>query len=401
MEKFDYKAKNKDGQTKKGVVEARNQKQAANVLRERGFWVISIKPKGQGAFAELKGGFFKRVKETDKVNFTRQLATMIKAGLPITDALSILEYQSNPAMGAVVGEILREIEGGGSLTAALEKQPNVFDQIYIALVRAGEAAGVLDEVLERLADNLEKQREFNNKIKGAMLYPAIVTFGMIAVAAVMVIFVIPQMTSIYEEFQADLPAATKMLMKISELATSFWWLGLLMIIGLVIGGRVLAKKPEFRQYWDQFLFRVPLLGKLRRNVLLTEFARTLGLLIGSGVLVVEALSIVQRSLKSSIFLNAVKNASKDVERGLPLATALARTEVFPPLMSQMIAVGEETGKIDDILVKVASYFQQEADTMVKGLTTALEPIILVVMGVGVAFLMISIIMPIYSLTSQF
>lgn len=401
MEKFDYKVKTKDGQTKKGVVEARNQKQAVGVLRERGFWVISIKLKGQGVFADFKGSFFKRVKETDKVNFTRQLATMIKAGLPITDALSILEYQSNPAMGAVVGEILREIEGGGSLTAALEKQSNVFDQIYIALIRAGEAAGVLDEVLERLADNLEKQREFNSKIKGAMLYPAIVIFGMIAVAAVMVIFVIPQMTSIYEEFQADLPTATKILLKISELATSFWWLGLLMIIGLVIGGRVLAKKPEFRQYWDQFLFRVPLLGKLRQNVLLTEFTRTLGLLIGSGVLVVEALGIVQRSLKSSTFFNAVKNATKDVERGLPLATALARTEVFPPLMSQMIAVGEETGKIDDILAKVASYFQQEADTMVKGLTTALEPIILVVMGVGVAFLMIAVIMPIYNLTSQF
>lgn len=401
MEKFDYKVKTKDGQIKKGVVEARNQEQAAGVLRERGFWVISIKPKGQGVFAEFKGGFFKRVKETDKVNFTRQLATMIKAGLPITDALSILEYQSNPAMGAVIGEILREIEGGGSLTAALEKQSNVFDQIYIALVRAGEAAGVLDEILERLADNLEKQKEFNSKIKGAMIYPAIVISGMIAVAAIMVIFVIPQMTSIYEEFQADLPVATKILLKISKLATSFWWLGLLMIIGLVIGGRVLAKKPEIRQYWDQFLFRIPLLGKLRQNVLLTEFTRTLGLLIGSGVLVVEALGIVQRSLKSSTFLNAVKNATKDVERGLSLATALARTEVFPPLMSQMIAVGEETGKIDDILTKVASYFQQEADTMVKGLTTALEPIILVVMGVGVAFLMMAVIMPIYNLTSQF
>lgn len=401
MEKFDYKAKTQDGQTKKGVVEARDQKQAVLTLRERGFWVISIKPKGQGVLAEFKGVFFRRVKETDRVNFTRQLATMIKAGLPITEALSILEYQSNPAMGRVVGEILREVESGGSLTNALGKRPEVFNQTYIALVRAGEASGALDDVLSRLADNLERQKEFNSRIKGAMIYPAIVTSAMIGVSAIMVIFVIPQMMTIYEEFQADLPLATKILMKISELATAYWWLILLMIIGLVFGSRVLAKKPEFEQYWDQILFKVPLLGKIRQHVLLTEFTRTLGLLIGSGVLMVEALDIVQSSLKSSSMLDAVKNATKDVEKGLSLAAALARTEVFPPIIPQMIAVGEETGKVDEILFKISDYFQQESDAAVKVLTTALEPLILVVMGIGVAFLMIAVIMPIYNLTSQF
>lgn len=401
MEKFDYKAKTQDGQTKKGVVEARDQKQAVLTLRERGFWVVSIKPKGQGVLAEFKGVFFRRVKETDRVNFTRQLATMIKAGLPITEALSILEYQSNPAMGRVVGEILREVESGGSLTNALGKRPEVFNQTYIALVRAGEASGALDDVLSRLADNLERQKEFNSRIKGAMIYPAIVTSAMIGVSAIMVIFVIPQMMTIYEEFQADLPLATKILMKISELATAYWWLILLMIIGLVFGSRVLAKKPEFEQYWDQILFKVPLLGKIRQHVLLTEFTRTLGLLIGSGVLMVEALDIVQRSLKSSSMLDAVKNATKDVEKGLSLAAALARTEVFPPIIPQMIAVGEETGKVDEILFKISDYFQQESDAAVKVLTTALEPLILVVMGIGVAFLMIAVIMPIYNLTSQF
>lgn len=401
MEKFYYKVKTKDGQIKKGVVEARGQKQAVNTLRERGFWVISIQPKGEGVLAGFKNGFFRRVKETDRVNFTRQLATMIKAGLPITEALSILEYQSNPAMGQAVGEILREVEAGGSLSAALEKRPDIFNQIYISLVRAGEAAGALDDVLSRLADNLEKQREFNAKIKGAMIYPVIVILGMVGVSAIMVVFVVPKMMTIYEEFQAELPMATKILLAISKLATSYWWFSLIMIVGLVFGFRILVKKPQFMVLMDGFLFRLPLIGNLRRQVLLTEFCRTLGLLIGSGVLVVEALGIVQRSLKSSTFFKAVKNATKEVERGLSLTAALARTEVFPPIMTQMIAVGEETGKVDEILFKVSLYFQQEADAKVKVLTTAMEPIILVVMGVGVAFLMMAVIMPIYNLTSQF
>lgn len=401
MQKFDYKVKDQEGQTRKGVVEARSDQQAVRVLRERGFWIISIRPKRESLTTEVKKGFFSRIKETDKVNFTRQLSTMVTAGLPITDALSLLESQAGPAMAKVVGEILREVESGSSLTIALEKHPEAFDRIYISLIRAGEAAGVLDKVLSRLADNLEKQREFRSKVKGAMVYPAIVVTGMVVVAVIMMVFVIPKMTSIYEEFQADLPALTKVFLKISTFVSHFWWLGLFGLAGLFLAYRFLSKKPTFRDYWDRFLFRVPIIGKLRRQIILTEFTRTLGMLLGAGILIVEAINIVCFALGSSMYARAVKKAGEEVERGLSLAAALARTQVFPALLPQMIAVGEETGKIDEVLAKIAAYFEQEADNAVKGLTTALEPLIMIVLGVGVGFLIVAIIMPIYNLAGQF
>lgn len=401
MDKFEYTARNPEGETKKGLVEAADEKQAARILQERGLLITSLRSKPKNFLNELKETFFGRIKSGDKVNFTRQLSTMITAGLPITEALRILEVQASTAMGRVVGEILREVEGGKSLAESLGRHPAVFDQIYVALVRAGESAGVLDEVLKRLADNLEKQREFKNKIKGAMIYPVIVISGMVLVAAIMIMFVIPKMTSIYEEFQAELPLPTKILLGISSFFTTFWWLALPILVGLVLAFRILSKKPQFKKKYDQILFKIPILGKLRRQMVLTEFARTLGLLVGAGILIVDAIEIVCHSLGSVTYEQAVTSAGQEVERGLPLAAALARTEVFPPILPQMISVGEETGKLDEVLGKVSSYFEQEADIAVKGLTTAIEPIIMIILGVGVGFLVIAVIMPIYNLTSQF
>lgn len=401
MEKYDYKAKDNEGETRKGIVEAKDEKFAVKILRERGFFVISLKPRSRGLLAEAGGGFFSRVSLSDKVNFTRQLSTMIMSGLPVTEALEILELQTSPAMAKIINEILRDVEGGGNLASALEKHPDVFDQVYIALIRSGEAAGVLDKVLNRLADNLEKEKEFNGKVKGALIYPIIVVSAMILVSGIMIVFVIPKMTKIYEEFQAELPAPTKILMAISNFATNYWWLCLLMIAGLILGIRVLSKNPQFKKRYDEIILNLPIVGNLRKQIMLTEFTRTLGLLISAGILIVDAIDIVRHSLKSPVYERAITEAGKEVEKGLPLATALARAEVFPPILPQMIAVGEETGKLDEVLTKVSSYFEQEAESAVKGLTSALEPLIMIVLGVGVAFLMIAIIMPIYNLTNQF
>ena len=401
MEKFIYKVKDDQGKTRKGVVEGRDQKQAAKILQERGFLVISLKPKKAGLTTELRRSVFKRIGLTDKVNFTRQLATMMVAGLPLTDALVLLETQSSPVMGQVVAEVLRSVEGGGSLAKALEKHPKAFDQIYTSLVRSGETAGVLDKILSRLADNLEKKKEFNSKVKGAMIYPVIVLIGMVIVMAIMVLFVIPKMTVLYQEFGTDLPIATKILMGISNFAIDYWWLGLAGLVGLIFGLRALLKIHKFKKQVDRLLFKLPVVGELRRRIMLTEFTRTLGLLLGTGILIVDAVNVVCRSLNSPVYEEAMAQAAKEVEKGLPLAAALARTEVFPPILSQMVAVGEETGKIDEVLGKVSVYFEHEAETAVKGLTTAMEPFIMVVLGLGVAFLVMAVITPIYNLTSQF
>lgn len=381
-------------------MEAAEVNQAAKILRERGLLVINLSQKGDDLILQVKRGLG-RITNQDKVNFTRQLSTMVNAGLTITEALSILELQASPAMSRLITETLHQVESGVTLADALEKNSHVFDQIYIALIKSGETAGVLDKVLLRLADNLEKQSEFRQKIKGAMIYPVIVVGGMIAVIAIMIIFVVPKLTIIYEEFQADLPITTKVLIAVSKIASKYWWLVAVLLAGLSFPLRILFKNPVFRRQYDGFLFKVPIIGKLRKSMILTEFTRTLGLLIGSGILIVEAIEVTTKSLNSPNYEQKMKEVSKEVEKGLPLAAALAKTEIFPPLLPQMVAVGEETGKLDEVLAKVSAYFEQEADAAVKGLTTAIEPLIMIVLGVGVGFLMMAIIMPIYNLTSKF
>jgi len=400
MEKFKYKAKDKEGKSIEGLVEAISQVQAAKILREKGLLIISLNKKGESIAIQVKKGFG-RVTSQDKVNFTRQLSTMINAGLTITEALRILENQNNQALAHLISEISRAVEGGSSLADVLEKHPRVFDKIYIALIRAGEASGLLDKILLRLADNLEKNAEFRRKVKGAMVYPIIILGAMFAVIIIMMIFVIPKLTSIYEEFQTELPTATKLLLGVSKFMTNYWWLALMMLGGLFLLGKFLFKNPQFRKQFDEFTFNLPIVGKLRKALVLTEFTRTLGLLVGSGILIVEALDITCSSLGSPKYEEKMKQATKSVEKGIPLAAALNRTEIFPPILPQMISVGEETGKLDEVLGKVSIYFEQEADAAVKGLTTAIEPIIMIILGVGVGFLMISIITPIYNLTSQF
>jgi len=401
MEKFKYRVKDKEGNERKGIVEALNQHQAVKILHERGFLIISLHTKTPGIVDGVKGGVFTRVSESDRVNFTRQFATMITAGLPITDALNILELQASPTMAKIIGDILREVEGGGNLATAMEKHSEVFDKIYVSLIRSGEAAGVLDKVLTRLADNLEKQREFTSKVKSAMIYPIIVVGGMIVVFIIMIIFVIPKMTSIYEEFKADLPIPTKILIGVSHFATNYWWLAIILVAGCVVGIKLMSAQPNVRRMIDDFMFKIPIIGKLRKQIMLTEFTRTMSLLVGAGILIVEAIEIGRGSLTSITYNEAIQKAGKEVEKGLPFATALARSGLFPPILPQMVAVGEETGKIDDVLGKVSNYFEQEADEAVKGLTSALEPLIMIVLGLGVGFLMMAVIMPIYQLTSQF
>lgn len=401
MAKFNYKAKDKEGKILKGVIETRDEKRAVQILRERKLIVISLKPEGKALFSGASKMVLGRVKTSDLVKFTRQLSTMVTAGLTLTDTLTILKVQANPKMAIVVEAVLRDVEGGSSLADSLARHPAVFDSVYVSLVRSGEAGGVLDKVLNRLADTLEKRQEFISKVRGAMIYPAIVIGAMGIVAGIMIIFVIPRLLVLYEEFEAELPLTTKILLTISHSITSYWWLTLIGLIGAIFGLRMFAKTPLGKKRYDELLFRIPVLGSLRRQMMLTEFTRTFSLLAGAGVLIVDALNILKGAMDSPIYEEAIEEASSQVEKGLPLASALARTGVFPPILPQMIAVGEETGKLEEVFSKVSTYFEQEADTSVRTLTTALEPLIMILLGIGVGFLIIAVIMPIYNLTSQF
>lgn len=401
MKTFNYIAKDKNGAKIKGKVEAASKEQAARLLREKELVVIKLSPAREGVQA-LWRKTAGRVTLADVAQLTRQFSTMITAGLPITDALIIIRAQSKPSLKRVVGQLLADVEGGSSLASALEKHPKVFSPVYVALVRAGEEGGVLDDILARLADNLEKQREFRSKVKSSMIYPAIVIVGMVAVAFIMMIFVVPRITTLYDEFQADLPTTTKILIGISLWAQRFWFVIPILFVGGFWGLAAFAKTPQGRRKVDSFKFRIPIAGNLQRQVILAEFTRTLGLLVGAGISLLQGLRVVSDVVGNVIVSEGIEEAANQVEKGFPLAYALTQqSEIFPPILSQMLAVGEETGKLDEVLSKVAHVFEQESEESIKGLTAAIEPIIMIVLGVGVAFLVIAIIMPIYNLTSQF
>lgn len=401
MKRFSYRAKDKTGKLVSGRVEATSSQLAARLLREKGLVVISITPERESIFSLIKK-IRERVTLSDLATFTRQLSTMITAGLPITDALIILRSQASVAMSQVVSQVLLDVEGGSSLADAMEKHPKVFTKVYVSIVKAGETGGVLDEVLSRLADNLEKEREFRSKVKGALIYPAIVIVGMFAVATIMMLFVIPRLTSLYKEFNAQLPLATQVLISVSGFATRFWFAGLGLLILGIWGFNIFRKSEVGRRKVDEWIFRIPIVGPLQRQIILTEFTRTLGLLVGAGISILEALNVVADAVGNVIISDAIRASAVQVEKGFPLAYALSQQgEVFPPMLYQMLSVGEETGKLDEVLGKVSHVFEVESEQQVKGLTSAIEPLIMILLGVGVGFLVIAIILPIYNLTSQF
>jgi len=398
---FSYKAKDTSSKTVKGIVEADTRDKAVSLLKERGLFVISIH-EGKGWEMDLGNiQFWGKVSQNEVAVFTRQLSTMINAGLPINDALFALKEQVSPKFAQIVSEILQRVEGGESLGKALEGWPDIFGRAYIASVQSGEAAGVLDKVLLRLADDMEEEKKFRANIKGAMIYPIIVVVAMIIVAAIMMIVVIPKMTSLYSELGADLPGPTKMLMAVSSFASRFWWIVLLMLIGLVYGFSVFRKTEKGAEIIDQLILKLPIVGPLQEKTAFSTVTRTLGLLLSTGVPLVEALDIVADVANNSIFRKAIKSAARGVEKGRPLSQMLSLSGVFPPIFYQMTAVGEGTGKLDETLEKVSIYFKGEAEAAVKGLTSAIEPIIMIILGLGVGFLVIAVIMPIYNLTSQF
>jgi len=273
--------------------------------------------------------------------------------------------------------------------------------VYIAMVRAGESAGVLDQVLKKLADALDKQREFRSKTKGAMVYPMIVSIGMVVIGAIMMVFVVPKLTAMYKDFGAELPTPTRILMGISDIVVRFWY-GIAIVVALasvLIGNW--AKTEVGSLIVEQLTFRIPIWGKLRKDIILTEFARTVSVLLGAGIPILDTLQIVSETLGSKVYGAEVRQAAVLVEKGVSLAEAIQSLEVFPPILGQMISVGEETGKLDEVLAKLATFYEGESETKIKALTTAIEPMIMIVMGIGVGFLVIAVIMPIYNLTSQF
>lgn len=399
--RFKYAAKTRDGLTvKRGEIDAPNRDSAIKWMRDRNLVVYALtEAKEDRGLFDLTTIF--GIPLSEKVKFTDQLASMITAGLPLTRSLEILVTQTKQKrMGEITQEILNDVESGSPLAKSMEKHPQVFDKSYVSLIRAGEASGQLDNVLTRLADSLEKQRQFISKVRGAMLYPAIVVTAMILVFILVVVFMIPRMTSIYDSFQVDLPATTRFFIFLSDFIINFWWAMILMVAGLVVGLRYFKSTPQGDYVFSKFIFRVPVFGGIIKQSIIVEFTRTLGLLTESGVSLVEALEIIRDGISNTIFKNSTSNILEDIKHGYPLSQAVTKEINFPPFVSQMLLVGEETGTVDKRLNSLAEYYEGEVDKVVKNISTLLEPFILVILGIMVFLLVISVVLPIYQLTTS-
>lgn len=400
MPVFLYRAKDMDGEYHKGEVESGDTSQAANLLRRKKLIVISLKEKDESS-SSLLGKLTDRVAFSDVVIFTRQLATMIEAGLVLSEALDILEeQQTNPYFKKVLHLVAVDVKNGLDFAATLEKHPDVFPNLYGKLIRAGQASGKLDTILLDLATNLEKQREFQSKVKGAMIYPMVVITMMVGVMLIMVFFVMPKLMGLYSESGLDLPLPTKIMMTFANFMLNFWWA----VLGALVFGVIMVKNyiatPHGRDMLDKATLKTPVIGQITTMVILTNFTRTLGLLISSGIPILDAIKIVADITNNTVYKANLDLAYKGVERGLTFSSQLLGMKTFPRIVGQMIKTGEETGKLDDIMFRLATYFESETDTTLKNVTTLIEPIILVVLGLGVAGLVISVIMPIYQLTTN-
>lgn len=400
MKKFRYKARDKSGNVVMGEVEAANESVAAKLLRDRGYVVVAIN-QSMGGLQTMFSTFGNRVSYSDVVAFTRQLATMVNAGLPITECFSILRLQAKPGFQPIITQILADIEGGQSLSNAMKRHPKVFPDSYIALMKAGETGGVLDKVLARLADNMERTQEFRGKVKGALVYPAIVVIGMIGVSLVMVVFVIPRLTDLYSQFGTDLPLSTRLLTGFSDFIIQFWYV-IVGILAIVVWSFLLWSKTRAGKIKiAQIMFKTPIIGDLNKQIILTELTRTLSLMVASGVPILEGIAVSADVITNIIISDALKDVGRQIEKGFPIAFSFAKhSEAFPYILSQMVAVGEETGKMDEVLSKISHVFEVESEQKVKALTSAIEPIIMIFLGIGVAFLVFSVVLPIYNLTTS-
>ena len=404
MSLYKFTAKDPNGKNVTGEVEAFDEKALVATLRSESLIPIDIRERGTGKFKfttsvpKFGGG----VSYSEIVSFTRQLSTMISAGLPIADALVILEKQTkSQKFQKVLSVVVADVEGGMSLSASFAKNPKVFDQVYVKLIEAGETGGVLDKILAKLADTMEKEKEFKSKTRGAFIYPIIVVAVMLVVISIMLIFVIPKLTGIYEEIGAELPLPTRILIAASDFVRSFWWLLILLAVSAIWGIKNFAKTQTGAPIMSKFVLALPIWGKIRKSLILSQFTRTLGLLLGAGIPIITALKVVADILASPVFEDGIHVAIDKVERGSPLYVPLAEDPAFPPILGQMLRVGEETGKVDEILQRLSVYFEADSENLIRNLTTALEPVILVFLGVGVGVLVLSIILPIYNLTAQF
>ncbi|HCC67888.1 TPA: hypothetical protein DEP90_01580 [Patescibacteria group bacterium] len=399
MKKFKYSARTTKGKEIKGSIVARDTTAVTEILHDKGLIIVKIKDTFDFDLEKLNEINIGGVPLKDKVVFMRQMATMVSAGLPLTRALEIMEQQTiNPLFRRVISSVKEGVESGKSLAESFRAQEDIFDDITLNLVEAGESSGQLDVILVKLATELEEKKALGAKLKSALIYPIIILFVIIAVVLLLMFVLVPAMSDIYVEFGADLPWATTVLINLSGFVTNYWWVILLVLTVLIIGGKAYFDTPKGKRVLDKIIINIPIVKNVVTKTQIAQFTRIMGLLLSSGLSILRALELTANSLSSTLFKDVLLDAKDDVERGGSLTLPISRSQYYPPIVSSMIAVGEETGNLDVVLEKISEYYKDEVNTATQNLSAILEPLFLIVMGVTIGFIAMAVYMPMFQLT---
>jgi len=401
MEAFKYAGKTSSGGIKKGVIEAASRDAAVAILRQQGVRTTSIKSKPKDIEIKIPG-LGGGVKESEIVIFTRQFATMIDAGLPLVQCLDILSSQTeNKVFAKVIGTVKQDVEGGSTYADALRKHPKIFSGLYVNMVEAGEVGGILDTILNRLAGYIEKAVKLKKKVKGAMVYPATVVSVAVVVVVIIMVYVIPVFQKMFSGFGGVLPAPTRLVIAMSEfLKANILYIIMGLIAFVIAFSQAYKRNEKFKKGVHIALLKFPVIGSLIRKVAVAKFTRTLGTLISSGVPILDGMEIVARTANNKVIEEAVMKTRTSIQEGKTISEPLAETNVFPPMVVQMIAVGEQTGALDSMLGKIADFYDEEVDNAVSALTSMLEPLMMVFLGGTVGFLVVSMYLPVFRMADM-
>jgi type IV pilus assembly protein PilC len=391
---FIYSAKTVTGEIQTGNVDLPNREAVIGYLRRQRLIPVTVREKPK----DISFTFGRRVRMKEIVHFTRQFATMVNSGLPLVQCLEILGQQSeNKFLAGSIKEVQADVESGATLADALRNHPKVFSDLYVNMVAAGEAGGILDTVLLRLSVFLEKNEALVRKVKGAMIYPAVILAVAVIAVTVLLVFVIPTFQQMFASVDLTLPAPTRLVIWMSDMLQGYWWL----MLGLMVAGvwsiRMYYKTSAGRLALDRLLLRVPILGDLLRKTAVARFTRTLGTLLSSGVSILDGLEITARTAGNRVIHDAVMRSRSSIAGGETIAEPLRESGVFPPMVTQMINVGEQTGTIDEMLDKIADFYDDEVDTAVEALLAAMEPMLIVFLGVVVGGMIVSMYLPIFDM----
>jgi len=398
MPSYEWKGRDRNGAAQSGVLIGDSKDAVIAALRRQQIVVTTVKEKGKEiALPRIGGG----IKSKDISIFTRQFSVMIDAGLPLVQCLDILgQQQENKAFQKVILQVRQDVEAGSSLAEAMRKHPQAFDDLYVNMVAAGEAGGILDTILQRLATYIEKIVKLKSQVRSALVYPVAVITIAVIVVYIILWKVIPVFATLFEGLGAQLPFLTQVVVTLSNFIGRFWWLIFLLVIGSIIAVRQYYKTENGRYNIDKLLLRLPVLGLLLRKIAVARFCRTLGTLLSSGVAILESLDITARTSGNAVLEEAILKVRKEVEEGKTIAEPLARSEQFPPMVCQMIGVGEQTGAMDTMLSKIADFYEDEVDAAVDALMSLIEPIMISFLGVVIGLIVVAMYLPMFSLISQ-